>query len=277
MAGLLLHRSARQLRNEVIRFFRVQYSKIDTRNALPRFSTSPQRQGRSLKGGALKSLLQNRGALSELHLSHPTIPFHGIIDLIWLDNGKPVILDFKTGAVREHHRDQVLQYAVLWWRCSGVLPMRAEVRYPGKLVAEPLTRTLLEKVEQELELRVKEGSRKLADPPAKASPGEHCRYCDVRQFCDDFWRDAKLHHSDLKRPWATTDVELEVASDASDFGFIGRNSTGHMIPVVYPQGGLALHGPFIEGAKLRVLSGFLDPEGTSIKLTERSEVYRCRE
>ena len=81
--GFRLRVDTQQLVNRVIRLFRAEYPKaIATAGAEPQ--SSPVLVPEVLSGEALLSLLSMQGALSELHLSHPSLPFIGVIDLVRL-------------------------------------------------------------------------------------------------------------------------------------------------------------------------------------------------
>jgi RecB family exonuclease len=177
-----------QLVNRVIRLFRGLYQDAAlTHRASGLPAAAPRAPKLPPSGAALADLLRDRGAISEVPLAHPTLPFGGVIDLVWPDSGEPVIVDFKTGQVQPQHTRQVTYYAVLWWRSSGVIPGRAEVRYPDRLVPVPLDEELLSRAENDLREQISAAATALGRVPADAVLGDHCRHCDVRQFCDVYW------------------------------------------------------------------------------------------
>ena len=75
------------------------------------------------------ALLEQRGAVSEIDVSHPDLPFHGVIDLVELVEGEVQVVDFKTGKQKEEHELQLRLYGVLWWRRTGVRPSRLAIQY----------------------------------------------------------------------------------------------------------------------------------------------------
>lgn len=224
---------------------------------------------------ALAALLCERGALSELSLVHPTLPFGGILDLIWLDRGESVITDFKTGQEKPEHKTQAAYYAVLWWRCSGVLPGRAEVRYPDRLVPVSLKEALLVEVEEELRRRVSAVATMLAAIPTQAILGEYCRSCDVRQFCDRYWAD----RSDLlpgrtpaSEQETSLDVEVTVVGEPSGSGFAAQVGETSVFAVVFREDVALILGPFVKGERLRILGAQLR-EGGAVELKPWTEVF----
>ena len=56
-------------------------------------------------------------------VAHPTLPVHGVIDLLRRDAAGTHVVDFKTGTPKPEHRDQFALYALLWWRATGDLPV----------------------------------------------------------------------------------------------------------------------------------------------------------
>jgi hypothetical protein len=226
-------------------------------------------------GPALAALLRERGALSELPLAHPTLPFGGIIDLIWSNGGEPVITDFKTGQGKPEHRKQVAYYGVLWWRCSGVIPGRAEVRYPGQLVPVSINEALLVEAEEELCRRVSAAATMLACVPAQAVLGEHCRHCDVRQFCERYWADRSELSSGRTRgagQEASLDVEVTVVGEPCGSGFNAQTGGAGVFPVVFREDVALVHGPFAKGERLRILGGQAI-EGGALELKPWTEVF----
>jgi hypothetical protein len=213
--------------------------------------------------------------LSELRLVHPTLPFSGIIDLIWTDSGESVITDFKTGEEKPEHKKQVGYYGVLWWRCSGVIPNRAEVRYPDRFVPVSMEEALLVAVEEELRLRISVVATMLNSFPTQAVLGEYCRHCDVRQFCDRYWADPREFYSDRKRTAgqeSSLDVEIRVVGEPSSSGFDAQAEEAGVFPVVFQEDVALVHGPFAKGERLRILGGQV-LEGGTIELRPWTEVF----
>ncbi len=183
-AGFRFRRSAAQLANEVIRLFRQQYHPRDTARLVVGHEAVPATSGSVLQA------LHTFKALPEVKLKHPTLPFTGIIDLVRETSGGATISDFKTGLPSPAHEQQVLAYAVLWWRATGEAPASVEVVYPKETVTRIVSLTQLNATEAALQKRVEDGHALLTTQPAQAKAGSHCGRCDVRQFCVDYWRNA---------------------------------------------------------------------------------------
>jgi hypothetical protein len=271
-----LRMSPQQLVNQVIRLFRGFYQDAVTTYRASDFPAAVVRAPLQLPSGpALAAFLRERGALSELPLVHPTLPFGGIIDLIWSDNGGSVITDFKSGQEKPEHRQQVAYYGILWWRCSGVIPGRAEVRYANKLVPVSMEEASLTEVEEELSRRVNAVATTLASAPTQAILGEHCRQCDVRQFCDRYWADrnelrpGRTHSAGHE---TSLDVEVTVVGEPSGSGFDAQAGKAGVFPVVFPEDVALVHGPFAEGERLRILGGETVEDG-ALELRPWTEVF----
>ncbi len=276
-ASFRLRRNVQQLVNQVIHMFRGMYAEASRSSEgddkfLPlSVGTGPVPTGKELAG-----LLLKRKALSELPLSHPTLPFKGIIDLVYLKDGRIVIVDFKTGSERVEHETQVRIYAVLWWRCSGEIVHSCEVRYPSGKRSIVLTERDLIAAEALLEKRIALAREQLQCKPAKAVVGGHCGMCDVRQFCDSYWSKPASKSPAQKLTWReneTIDIELTIISPPSPHGFEARASGGKTLSVVYHQAELQLHGPFEEGERLRIVRGTLGKENGEIHLKNWTEVF----
>jgi CRISPR/Cas system-associated exonuclease Cas4 (RecB family) len=272
-----LRTSPQQLVNQVIRLFRGFYQEAVTTHRAGDLPAGVMRAPLQLpSGAALAALLRERGALSELPLIHPTLPFGGIIDLIWSDRGESVITDFKTGQEKPEHKKQVAYYSVLWWRCSGVTPARAEVRYPDRFVPVSIKEGLLVEAEEELCRRVSAVATILAYVPTQAVLGEHCRHCDVRQFCDSYWADRSAVFPGRTRAAGqetSLDVEVTVIGEPCGSGFDAQTGKTGVFPIVFREDVAVVHGPFAKGERLRILGGQAI-EGGALELKPWTEVFR---
>jgi hypothetical protein len=264
-----------QLVNKIIRLFRAQYEPAPG-SAVAAPSPTSLSTGEIPSGQALYEFLVEYGTLSELPLSHPALPFSGILDLLRMTDEGVIVTDFKTGQVRDDHLKQVRLYAVLWWRCSHHLPARCQVRYPGETREVGVTESELVAVERELGNRIEAAREALSKPWSEAKTGDHCTYCDVRQFCKPFW-DERANGLPRRAPtnnqpqWV--DVELTVASDPSENGFEAETPDGTRLLVVFQQSDTPLHGPFQAGERLRILRGMFKKKEGEFELKPWTEVF----
>jgi hypothetical protein len=267
--GCRLRTGTQQIVNQVIRLFRAEYPKAKSNAAAP-----PKPLNVSSLGSAVQllPLLRERGALSEVRLAHPKLPFEGIIDLVRIDNEIISVVDFKTGAPKPTHRDQLLLYAVLWWRKTEALPKQIEVRYLSGTEVLTIDAPLLDECEHALAGRIDAVRSVLSSAPAIARVGEHCQYCDVRQFCPDYWINCGEESLDNKTKIKNIDIELTIKGHPGSNGFLAVTSNGSPCTVVYSSDGNKVHGPFSLGEKLRVLKGRITEEGT-IEFLPWTEVF----
>jgi hypothetical protein len=105
------------------------------------------------------------------------------------------IRDFKTGEPSKEHWFQICVYALLWYRDAelnptGEIATTLTISYPnGDVDVDPLSPEELEALECELGERTRAAGRALDVHPPEAKPSlAVCRYCYVRQLCDDYWQ-----------------------------------------------------------------------------------------
>jgi len=125
----------------------------------------------------------------------PQMHWRGRADLLILNDTQCELIDFKTSEYNDKHEFQMLVYALLWCRDSVLNP-----------TLRPFTKLTLSYVQEDkqipvptgadlrlLELEIKQRTKKVLDtlslsPPCPLASIEKCRFCDVRQLCDDFWK-----------------------------------------------------------------------------------------
>lgn len=158
-------------------------------------SAGARHKGVRLASGAPRRPL-GLGSYAEVELRADAIGWKGIVDLLLLSEDACEIIDIKTGAIDDSHQFQVLVYALLWWRDkernpSGQHATRLRLAYRGSDVEVPApSENEMLLLEQDLISRTRAVAAALAlrpAPPARPSP-ENCRYCSVRQLCDEYWR-----------------------------------------------------------------------------------------
>lgn len=279
-AGLRLRISERDISNQVCRLFHAEYARAQDNRAGAGIQTGAGAAGQArVPVDRWLALLTERKVLTEVPLEHPNLPLRGVIDLVAWHDGTTRLLDFKTGAPKPEHREQLELYALLWFRCTGDVPVALEVRYPGECVRYPVDRSALEHLEDALRGRIHVAVATLADRPAKAVVGAHCRGCDVRQFCDDYWSaqpPIAIERGKVQLRSGWLDVELTVVGEVSAHGFSAKTRDGTQVAVVFDADGLALHGPFVADEWIRVLgAGAGEPDG--LRLLRSTEVFHRTE
>ena len=272
--GFRLRQTSQQLTNKIIRIFRQQYSETIVREfELPLIRTSTYKDDKTDVSDNPLFLLCKYGFLSEYELKHPSMPFVGVLDLVCQDRDQIVIVDFKTGKPDEGHLKQLLNYALLWWRASGHLPNRIEVRYPSKITSFAPTELDLKEVEGELNKEIDLSVQTLSKQPAKPSLGEHCNFCDVRQFCETYWQERKKVLFDIHEN-TILDLEIVISEQPGGYGFNANTLAGERVSIVFRRDVLCVHSPFVTGERLRILGALYKFENGEIELKTWSEVFR---
>ncbi|MBX3246098.1 MAG: PD-(D/E)XK nuclease family protein [Myxococcales bacterium] len=260
----VLRTPPRELANRAIRLFREQYTPLD---AAPRTTGASAAPSSSVEP---MQLLEQRGAVSEVEVDHPALPFRGIIDLVELVDGDVQVVDFKTGKRKAEHEMQLKLYGVLWWRRTGFRPARLVVQYLNERSEWRIGEAELLAAERRLEESIDDAKRLLADTPAEARPGEDCGYCPARARCAAGWR---AYQASLGRPRAgTTDLEVTVSAEPSPNGFLAETS-GREVNVVYDAAVGQHLPPFEAGSCVRLLDVVVRDEGKTFEVRPWTEVY----
>lgn len=278
-AGRQIKATPRELHNQLIQIFRPQYTEAQQRRQDILCPEETKKQGiPSAHSMNLFQRLQHNGVLTEEYLVHPALPLHGYADLIRYNNGHPVIIDFKTGQFKEAHQKQVALYALLFYRMTGVLPGRCQVVYPEEAKSYSIDKKFLEQLEQEVNLEIQSIQQMMAYPPALAHRGDYCCYCDVRQFCEDYWQHIGNAWS-KEKPWG--DLEFQVRERISISGYKGKMRNHVEVSMVFHEQLANFFDEFASGEWLRILMGRLQQDDTTqekaqhlvVELDRTTEVF----
>jgi hypothetical protein len=227
------------------------------------------------------------GSHTEVELIARDLRFCGRADLITLDEDACVITDFKTGAPDSRHADQVRTYAVLWRsdgdrNPSGVGASRLVIAYSDHDVTfDGPSSSELDEIAGGLATRIADAKARLEERPPPAMPAaDVCRFCDVRQLCDEYWNAPDALASppaSSGRPTAT-DVEGVIASRNGPRSWHLLNSqTEEMVLLRTPTE----DAPFSAGDRVRVLHALQlaggDEDDPILSMTVASETFVLRE
>ena len=262
----VLRTAPRELANQAIRMFREQYRPSES-GSLAKRLVGTRATGQTIDLGGL---LRAKGALAEVRVRHPELPFVGVIDLVRLDGDEVEVVDFKTGKVKDDHERQVLLYGLLWWRVTGEAPSRVSLQYLGERRSWTATTEGLRRAEEELEQSIEVARSGVLVRPAPAQPGPDCSFCPARARCDEGW--GQLQSMKGRAKAGIVDVEVVVESEPSATGFVGR-STGHEVNVVYEAAVGAQLPKMDSGAPVRVVDGVVLDQGKTIEIRAWTEVY----
>lgn len=267
--GVTLNRTASQLYGEVSVLFQRQYAHAQSRRDAfgPLHRRAPSINPDLSHHDPLE-LLNTHGALAELKVVHPDLPFLGVIDALVKTPQGTLLADFKTGKVYPDHIDQLALYTLVWWRMTGDLPIASEVIYFHKSQRHVFTAEALIQRERALKADIDTIRQGLSTHHAPATPGEHCARCDVRQLCDPYW--ARL--SQAPPPEKPQDFELLVSHLRDEHGFIGLRHDGTEATVVFHPRARIHRRQLRVGRRVRLLQARQNDEGI-IEVAPWSEMF----
>jgi hypothetical protein len=257
-----LRATAEELTNHAVRMFREQYK--------PDGHAASRVAEKATEGMAdVGALLRHRRALSEVKLRHPTLPFLGIIDRVQLASDGVEVVDFKTGRPSEKHHQQLLRYALLWWRATEEVPVRVSAQYLHGVESWPVANRTLAEIEADLTRRVPSLGQMLLARPAIARAGAGCHACPVRARCATGWSVGE----EMALVEGRGDAELVVTATAGEHGFLARSRSGAEVAVVYePTVAKMLSEPG-EGQVLRILDGVWKEKRSQFEIKAWTEVF----
>jgi hypothetical protein len=261
-----LRASAEELANRAVRMFREQY-----RSGGPVASRAAESAGDTPID--VKVLLDQKRALSEVKLTHPHLPFLGILDRVQYIGDDVEVVDFKTGQPSDKHRKQLLRYALLWWRTTGDMPSRVSAQYLDGVESWTVTQGALEGAETEIVKQLPLLTDALRAQPAAARPGTGCQTCAVRARCVVGWAVGE----EAANVEGRGDAELVVQAMAGDHGFLARSRNGAEIAVVYDAPIARLLPELFGGQVLRVVDGLWQERRRQLELKAWTEVFVVRD
>lgn len=243
-----------------------------TQAALSRTRLVPRSSDSQLDGGGSGFL--GDGSYPEFDIVSDSLGWAGRVDLLTIDQHEVHILDYKTGAPSEHHAEQLLTYALLWFRRSGArsepsLATKLTLSYPSHDIDVPAPgEEELLALERDLVARSAAVRQQLAlERPAHPSP-ENCTFCSVRHLCDMYWSTIPTAAE------GPTDAEFTVTARNGPRSFHARLHTSEVALVRTSE-----EASMPTGSRWRLLSGFGvrgDEGDLGISVTASSELYQLR-
>ncbi|MHB1330307.1 MAG: PD-(D/E)XK nuclease family protein [Gemmatimonadales bacterium] len=257
-----LRATADELANRAVRMFREQYRPRERGVAQTSHRTSDP-------SGNLKALLLQKLAVSEVRLTHPSLPFMGILDRVQVTAEGVEIIDFKTGRPSEKHRRQLLRYALLWWRMTYETPARISAQYLGGAESWPVAPDDLVAEESSLSWAIPRLTTELLRHPAAANPGTDCSVCPVRARCAEGW----AFSEEAALVDGRGDAELIVTAKPGEHGFLARSQRGIEVAVTYEAGVAKLLPALVDGQVLRVLNGVWREKRSQLEIKVWTELF----
>jgi len=134
------------------------------------------------------------GMHAEVELRAADLRWHGFVDLINIGSEACEIIDFKTGEADQDHEFQARVYNLLWSRDTDLNPTGRSVDrlvlsyFDSEVEISPQDELALTQFESELISRTQASLKLIQEEPPLARPSlQNCRFCPVRQICNDYW------------------------------------------------------------------------------------------
>lgn len=254
------------------------FKRIIRSTPVERFCVKKNQQSKIQSGGKTKT-----GA--EIELKSDRLRIKGVVDGI-VDGD---ILEFKTGLRSDAHIRQVKLYALLYLHQFGSLPNSCKIIYTDSNATDevPIDPQEIERIEREVASLIADANALCVPAAPSASPSiELCRWCPVRQLCDDYWQSddtiglrfvARERDADGSYFPTRRDVQLEVSVENllnAEGSFVGAFSQADesVTACVAMPSDVACNS---EKAKIRILSALIkERNGTlAVSSTASSETF----
>lgn len=221
------------------------------------------------------------GAHPEVELIAENLRLRGRVDLLTVGPDNIQITDYKTGDDDPSHLSQMLTYALLWDLDHQANPTRRaatelSIEYPAHRVSIPAPAANQLRVnEAEIAGRIAAADAEVAKPLPEARPGpETCRFCQVRQLCDDYWQQVVPDPSAVRvDDWI--DFEGVLTAPVGNLGWSVSRHPGAgpdvLLRMIAPEGELRV------GDRIRALSVRRDQHPDSgaveVAMSVHSEIF----
>jgi len=229
------------------------------------------------------------GIYSEVQLVNEEMKWKGIADLIRLTPAECEIRDFKTGAHKEEHAEQLRIYNLLWQCDNRKNPSarpadKLTISYIDADVAvSPLLISEVTVYKDKLIKLTNEAKKKVTEYPPEAILNEdNCKHCFVRHLCATYWEKG-LPKMFAKEKSANSLIDIAVrivgihGSRSYDAVTIASSNLPHNTPLILR---ILENCNFTRGRCLRLLNVSLtrnetnEDDGQVIISTSRiSEIY----
>lgn len=259
---------------------------------------SPVACGPRSNRGSARSALSN-GIYSEIELRVDQLRWRGFVDALTLSDASCELVDYKTGMPKPEHEEQIRLYNLLWARDAQLNPTgrpvdRLTLAYPTiDIAVEPPTGSQLDILEQEIIARTNIVLNLARQTPPPAVPNiNNCRYCPVRQLCDDYWTPQvqQILAQEVLRELPATgedliDLEVDKLEQQTPLSWSAVVLLCRVIPtrsqvlIRLSESTPILQIIFSKGTRIRILDALLidQPEAevtiTSVHLTKMSEAF----
>jgi len=243
------------------------------------------------------------GMHAEVELRAEKLRWRGFVDFMNLGETGCEIIDFKTGDPKLEHEFQTRVYSLLWTRDAELNPHsrladRLVLSYfDSEIEVAPLKTTEIDDFEHDLITRTENAISLVRQEPPPAYPSLlNCRFCPVRQICDDYWtattqkqlKAQRLAEAGVHPPTPLIDIEVELLERQSLTDWSGVVTTGAEVVtgtpvhVHFSEANMALLNMLEVGTRSRLIDAHLAPhvedQASShffIVLNTMSEAFLC--
>lgn len=161
--------------------------------------SAPRRAVVQAKSGVVAGPMRaalSEGSHAEVGLVADDLRLYGRIDLLTISGEAVTIVDYKTGAAAQGHREQLALYALLWMsdqqanpRLLPVTSLTAAYRDVDVSIEVPSVDEL-DSLAASLGAAVAQADAELVSGAPQATPSvENCGWCAVRHLCSAYWRE----------------------------------------------------------------------------------------
>ena len=146
-----------------------------------------------------------------------------------------------------------------------------EIRYPHIVKSFQIDERKLIEAEKQLNKEIDDALAELSSKPACALQGKQCTFCDVRQFCEKFWKQKNLELMINDVQGKFVDIEITVIGTPNQYGFEGKTRDDDEVMVVFSKNTSKLHASVQDGQNIRILS--VSVKGNEILIKPRTEIF----
>jgi hypothetical protein len=123
------------------------------------------------------------------------------------------LIEYKTGTPKEEHVSQLQLYAAIIRESEGVAPSQLTLHYVSTNTKVSVSHSGAD-ILAECRIKLAEWDKDFEEESWTADVQENCRYCLVRQLCDDYWSTLPNLGIDLVED-RFTDIEFEVNGEVA--------------------------------------------------------------
>lgn len=221
------------------------------------------------------------GMHAEVELRAERLGWRGFVDFMNLSETECEIIDFKTGDAKPEHEFQTRVYSLLWARDAELNPHARLVDrlvlsyFESEIEVTPLKTSEMDDFEKDLMTRTENALSLVRQEPPPAYPSVlNCRFCPVRQICDEYWtattqkqlKAERLAEAGVYPNITLIDIEVELVERQSLTNWSAIVTTSADVPpgttvyVQFSQANMPLLNMLEVGKQSRLIEASLIPQ-----------------